>query len=91
MSPWGCRLAAPIAGRRKDLEVGTSRARHHRLRTSQNIFRVIFFCFAGSLLIFHWGSLQSACFKGGQLSAALGLAFGFPSFCYNSFCGFKNR
>lgn len=39
----------------------------------------------------HGGSLKSLCFKKGQLSAALGLAFGFPSSCYNSFCGFNNR
>lgn len=56
------------AGRRRDLEVGTSRAGLCCVGITicglpQNIFRVISSCFAGSLLIFHWdaGAACKAC------------------------------
>lgn len=90
-----------LAGRRRDFwksvppELGGS-APHRRccLRTSPEYIKHNFLLFHWELVnisLGHRGSLQSPCFKGGQLSAALGLAFGFASSRYYLFCGFKNR
>lgn len=68
--------------------------RRCRLRTSPEYIKRDFLLLRRELVnisLGHEGSLQSPCFKRGQLSAAPGLAFCFPSSCYNSFRGFKNR
>lgn len=95
----GCRLAAPCCLQERgfggrSLQSQALLLRRCCLRTSPEYIKHNFLLLHRKLVnisLGHGGRLQSPRFKGGQLSAALGLAFGFPSSCYNSFCGFENR